>query len=120
MSNYYSDLLGDGPEMRTIDYRGRSKDVWFRRINGAERIQLLQGQTMQAGGEGKPSFKIDLADSAERNAKLIFFSNVDEQGKAVFKNVGEVKALPDDLIAVLYKHASEVNQELEDAAAGNA
>lgn len=112
-SSFFNDLLGDGPEERTITYRGREKVCHFRRITGAERIHLLQGQTMQAGGEGKPSFKIDLADSAERNAKLVTFSLCDAAGKPIYKNYQDVKSLPDDLIAVLYKHASEINAEAE-------
>lgn len=109
--NPFDEFLHDGPERREITYRGKEKVVYFRRITGEERIALLKGQKMQTGGDGKPSMMIDLADSAERTAKLVWFSCCDESGKGVFKNVGEVKALPDDLINLLNTHASEVNSE---------
>lgn len=112
--NPFDEFMQDGPERREITYRGKPKVTYFRRITGEERIALLKGQSMQTGGNEKPSFKIDLADSAERSAKLVFFSCCDEAGKGVFKNVGEVKALPDDLINLLHKNANEVNSEDED------
>lgn len=110
-SNFFDDILGGGAEKRTIEYRGQKKDVWFRGITGAERIKLLEGQVMDAGGEGKPSFKIDLGKSAENNARLVQFSTVDENGKQVFESIGDVKKMPDDLIALLYKEASSINKE---------
>lgn len=110
-SNFFDDIVGNGPEKRTIDYRGQKKDVWFRRITGAERISLLEGQVMESSGEGRPSFKIDLAKSAEKNAKLIQFSTVDEFGAQVFDSIGAVKKMPDDLLTLLYKEANDVNKE---------
>lgn len=120
MSNkpgFYDDILNGELEKRDFTYNGKQKTTFFRKVSGAERIELLRGQTMQAGGGNeKPTFSIDLADSAERNAKLIAFSNVDGDGKQIFANGAEVKKLPDDLISILYKFASEVNKEEMDEA----
>lgn len=115
-SKYYDDIIDGEAESRTFTYRGKEKTVFFRRITGGERIALLRGQKMQAGGDSKPTFSIDLADSAERNALLIAYSNVDETGKPVFSGAEAVKKLPDDLITILHKFASEVNAEEIDEA----
>jgi len=109
---FYDDIIDNEAESKTFTYRGKEKTAFFRRINGAERITLLRGQKMQAGGDSKPSFTIDLAESAERNALLIAYSNVDAEGKPVFSGAEAVKKLPDDLITILYGFAAEVNKEV--------
>lgn len=109
---FYDDIIDGEAESKTFTYRGKEKTAFFRRITGGERITLLRGQKMQAGGDAKPSFTIDLAESAERNALLIAYSNVDAEGKPVFSGAEAVKKLPDDLITILYGFAAEVNKEV--------
>lgn len=126
MSNdFFADIIDTAPIEREITYRGKTKTVWFRRLEAGERLDLLRGMRYQAAnsadgkkkGTGSTSFEMDLGEQEERKHKLVAFCVVDERGERVFKNPAEVRKKPDDLVSLLYAEATAVNDSGD---AGNA
>lgn len=126
MSNdFFADIIDTAPVQREINYRGKTKPVWFRRLEAGERLTLLQGMRYQAAnsadskkrGAGSTTFEMDLGDQEARKHKMVAFCVVNERGERVFKNPSEVQKMPDDLISLLYAEAQAVNDSGD---AGNA
>lgn len=118
MSNgkaFFADLLTETPVERTLTYGGVSKKVYFRRINGAERLALTSSQKFLVGGEGsKPTMEMSLQDALRKNQQLVQMASVDQDGKKLFKNLDEVQAMPAQLVEAIAKLAEEVNREVEE------
>lgn len=106
---YFDELTeGDVPVARTVTYRGKEKQVWFRRITGAERLALTKGQMLKVG-DGKGSTELDLGMMNANRHLLVRFSCVTEEGKQVFNGLPEVQKLPAALVDELANHAQSVN-----------
>ena len=63
--------------------------------------------------------RVNLGEFHKRNAMMVFYSNVREDGTPAFKSEREVLALPAKLLDALVKLADEVNKEDGDLAVGN-
>lgn len=113
-NDYFADLLeGEGPQKRTVEHKGKTKDVYFRRITGAERVKLARGQRVKVGTDN--TMDLDISDMLINRHQLVQFCNVTEDGKQVFARVEDVQALPDWLVTQLAKHADDVNKDVEEA-----
>lgn len=111
MSKYFEDLVSNEPVERTVEHDGKSKTVWFRKINAGERLKLARGQRVTLGDQNTSKTEIDIGDLTTRQHMLVQFSVVDENGKNVFQNVTDVQKLPNQLVDKLYQFAEDVNRE---------
>ena len=100
-NDYFADLRADAPVERELKYRDRTRKVHFRRITAGERTQLLQGQSVQIGGDAAKSRSVDLADMTTRRHQLVQFMLVRPDGTNVYATLADVQAEPDDLIDAL-------------------
>lgn len=109
MSNdYFADLREGAIVERTLSYRGRERKVHFRPLTAGERVQLLQGQTLSIGDDGKPKRPdLDLAYLTSRRQLLVQFMLVRPDGTNVYADLASVQSEPEDLVDALYALAAE-------------
>lgn len=104
---------------RTIKWLDTERDFFFRRVSGEDRVKLTTGQRWQMGakkGEDQENTTtFDLGDLETRKQMLVQFATFDEQGKKVFRNLADVRALPGQAIDLLHREAEDVNKDLEDS-----
>jgi hypothetical protein len=112
----YEHLYSNSPISRELNYKGKNETVYFKPLNAGERLLLKTGQKGSVKA-GETSFQVDLGDEDARNQKYLYFVNCTADGKRVFKNEGEVKALPSDLLDELLKLARDALAESDE---GNA
>jgi hypothetical protein len=116
MSKYYEDLVDTAPVARELKYRGKTKTVYFRRLDAGQRLKLVAGQKMAFGADGqRGSMEMDMGEISRNRHQLVQFTNVSEVGAPIFNTLDEVQALPDSLVSALAQLADEVNKD-EDAA----
>lgn len=114
--SYYEDLIDTAPISRELKYAGKTRRIYFTRLEAGQRLKLVAGQKMSFGSDGKRgSMDMDMGDVSRNRHMLVQFTNVTEEGKPVFKSLAEVQALPDTLVAELARHADEVNNDEDDA-----
>lgn len=106
----YEHLYSNEPIERTLEYKGKTEQVYFKRLNAGERFQLKAGQKGSVKA-GESSFEVDLGDMEARNQKFLHFANVKANGQRVFKTPQEVAALPGDLFDALLKLATDALAE---------
>lgn len=112
MSDFLSRLTAeDNPEAREVTIDGETGTVWFRRLSAGEREELLKGIHVSHVPGSKGSVDIDLGQNERQRHMLVRFSVCDEDGKRVFRNLSDVQKLASRKVAVLARHAEEVNQE---------
>lgn len=115
MSDFLDMLVApDAPEAREVTVDGQTGTVYFRRISAGEREQLLKGLKVVHTPGGGSTVDIDLAENERQSQMLVLFSVCREDGSRFFTNVDQVKKLPHHKLAVLARHASEVNRESDD------
>lgn len=115
MSDFLTRLAqGDAPVPKEVTIGGETGTVYFRRISGAQREQLLKGMKLSHTPGGSGSIDIDLGENEKQRHMLVAFSVCDESGKRVFTDIKDVAKLQADRIAELWRHASAVNEEGED------
>lgn len=102
------------PVARLIKWDGKEQEFWFKRITGAQRMQLTSGQRISVGRDSN-QMEVDLGDVTRRQHMLVHFSVCNETGERQFRTLEDVKALPSTAIALLFRAAEEVNKEDEDA-----
>lgn len=108
---YFDDLIeGVGPVEKVLEYNGKSKPVFFRRITALERVKLARGQKVSVG-DGKGTTELDLGELAANRHMLVLFATITEDGKQVFNGLPEVQKLPDDLVGKLAVLAQEANDD---------
>ncbi len=101
-------LQADAPIAREVNFSGKVGTVWFKRINAAQRMQILQGQRVQAAS-GKTSVDIDLGDNEKTKLMLVQFCVCNEDGKPYFASLEAIKKLEASKVQVLFDHATAVN-----------
>lgn len=112
--DFLDEVLNDnGPVEKQITYNGKSGPAYFKRITGAQKLQLVKGRKYTyntAGPDAPQSIDIDLEDNEKSQHLMVHFSCCDAAGRPKFKTVGDVQKLDAQLIAALYEAASEVNK----------
>ena len=112
MSDFLTRLSqADAPEAREVTIGGETLTVYFRRISGAEREQLLKGMKLAHALGGSGNIDIDLGENERQRHLLVMFSVCDESGNRVFKDVKDVRKIQADRINALWRHANAVNEE---------
>lgn len=111
----YENLINNSPTPATLRYQGNEETVYFRRLTAGEHMRTQKG-TKGTVKQGESSFELDLGDVAARNHLILSFSNVDKDGKQVFRNVAEVDKLPHDFVEALLLARGEA---IKDDEAGN-
>lgn len=116
-NNFFADLLDTELAEKTLTYRGKSKQVFFKPLTAGESLALLKGQAVPftIGADGQPTgggvVSFDLYDNREKQLKALAFRLCDEKGKAVFRNLNDLSSQPLDLINALLELLGEVNAE---------
>lgn len=91
---------------------------YFKRISAAQRQDLLRGQRVVTRGDGA-EIEIELGANEASKHKLVFICACNPDGTPLFNSVREVAALGASVCNALYEAAKKVNEEGEEAAAGN-
>lgn len=104
----------DAPIAKEVTIGGETGIVYFRRISGAQREQLLKGTKLAHTPGGSGSIDIDLGENERQRHLLVLFSVCDESGERLFKDIKDVRQLQADRINQLWRHASAVNEEDDD------
>jgi len=112
MNSFFSDIAKTRHIPAVLEYRGTSKDVWFRPLIAAERAELSRGQKIRLRGredstQEQNNIEVDAHDIIIRTHKFLAFCCVDERAKQVFKNANEVGQLPEDLVTALNNLAND-------------
>jgi len=116
MSDFLNRLIAeDEPEEREVTFDGETGSVWFRRVSGGERAQLLQGlKVSHVPGTNEGTVDVDLGNNEHQKHLLVQFSVCTEEGKRVFKTIRDVEKIPNRKLKVLLAHAEAVNKDLDD------
>lgn len=113
MSDFLSSIIGAaGPISREVTIAGQTGTVYFRLLNGDQRLQLTKGKKYAVKQGETPTIEVDLGENEAEKQKLILFCVVDETGKPRFKDANQVKALEGHVIDALYRAADAVNKEV--------
>ena len=112
----FAAYIDDTPKEKTITYGGKDIPVLFRRLTGAERLQLTAGQKGSMGAGGA-NWEFDMGDQLSRNQTLVQLSLCDEAGDKVYKSLKQLREDPGDLTNALITVALEALSEF-DADAG--
>jgi hypothetical protein len=107
MSDFLSSIIGAaGPIAREVTVAGQTGTVYFRYLNGDQRLQLTRGKRYNVKSGESPTIEVDLGENEAEKHKLVHFCVVDAAGKQRFKDPASVKALEGHVIDAL---AAEVN-----------
>jgi len=110
--NIYDDIVGNKVMMKTLEYRGHQKSVFFRQLTAAERVNISRGQKISLeSGDRAGVREVDAGETIQRTHKFLFYCNVTEDGKQAFKTEREVGELPEDLVTALNRLANEAIEE---------
>lgn len=117
--NFFDDLLTNEIFERELNYRGKTKTVYFKRLSAGERIALARGQKMTLGsgngdGELAKSVEVDVGEAMGRTHRFLSYTVVDEKGNRVFSNESEVGKLPELLVSKLQLLAEDALQDPEE------
>lgn len=121
MSDFLSEALAEQGQVveKTLTVAGRSGTVWLKRINGAQRQQLLKGQkVVREIGKGSgqaATVEIDLEQNESQRHQLILFCVCKADGSPRYKSADEVAVLPHSIITPLHALVSAFNEEAEGA-----
>lgn len=122
MSDFLSSIIGaSGPIARQVTIAGQTGTVYFRQLNGEQRLQLTKGKRFNVRQGESPTIEVDLGENEAEKHKLILFCVCDEAGKSRFKDVAEIRALAGHVIDALSSEAQRVNKDAfgsEDATPG--
>lgn len=112
MSDFLSSVIqASGPIERQVTINGQTGPMFFRYLNGQQRLQLTKGKKYHVKQGESPTIEIDLAENEAEKQKLILFCVVDASGKSFFKDLAAVGALPSHVIDAVSKAAEAVNKE---------
>ncbi len=109
--DFFADLTDDAPVLRKVTYKGKSKDVYYRKITAGERLTINKNIRARSVGKEAVNTEISLEDLYLRNMMLLQCSAVEENGSRIFKKISEVQELEAGLFDALYKEAEEINKE---------
>ena len=107
---YFSDLIDSGLITRALTVRGKTKDTYWRPLTAGQRVELLRGQVIKSDGTESRVMEIVLADSAERQQKLVQMTLCTEDGTPVYKSLKELQAEPAWLADALGRLAQQVHE----------
>jgi hypothetical protein len=114
VSNFFDDFTaGIKPEARELSYNNVTKTIYIRQLTAAQKLALERGQAIQVAVGGKKvqadqRMQIDMGDFEAKRHQRIAMVVVDEAGKPLFKNPGEVQLQPARLIAAIDKLVEDV------------
>lgn len=108
---YFSDLIDTGLITRPLTARGKTIDTHWRQLTAGQRVELLRGQVVKSDGEGARVVEVVLAESAERQQRLVQMTLCDAEGNPLYKTLRELQAEPAWLVDALVKLADAVHAE---------
>ena len=108
---YFSDLIDSGLIARDLTVRGKSITTYWRQVTAGQRVELLRGQVVKSDGESARVVEVVLADSAERQQRLVQMTLCDADGSPVYPNLKALQSEPAWLVDALVRLAQQVHDE---------
>lgn len=109
----FADIIDDTPIEKELNYNGKTRPVFFKRLTGDQRLQLVRGQRGSVK-DGATSFELDMGDQVARAQLMTSFSLCDVDGKPLYKNVGDFRREPEGLINALTNLCAEALKDEDD------
>lgn len=125
MTDFIDSFLNSGALVeKEISFNGQTGTAYFRRMTGAQKLQLVKGRKYNYNAREKQVdvLEIDLEENERTQHMVIAFCVCNEDGTPKFKNPEAAAKLDAGLLNALFKAANEVNQNAseEDNAPGEA
>lgn len=103
----YEHLYSKNLLSKEVTFGDTTETLYFKHLTAGEKMQLNKGLKGEVQA-GVSTFELDLGELEEKNHLKLFYTNVDENGKRVFKNVKEVSDLPDSIYSIILATCNEL------------
>ena len=110
--SYFSSLVSEALIERPLTLGNQTVTTYWRALTAGQRLTLLKGQIIKTSGEGGV-MEVNLAESAERNQKLVQLTLCDAEGQPVYKTLAALQAEPSRLVEALVRIANDVARDDE-------
>jgi hypothetical protein len=113
MTDFIDELVsGLAPVEMEFSFNGKTGKAFFKRITGAQKLQLVKGRKYKYDTTAGASqiVDVDLEDNERNQHQVILFCVCKEDGSNRFKRIEDVQNLDAGLLSALYDVANRVNR----------
>ena len=111
---YFSDITDGSLTEKELSVRGKTKPTFWKHLTAGQRVELLRRQVVKSDGSEMRIIEVNLAESAERNQRLVQMTLCDRNGNPVYGSLKELQEEPDWLVSALGALANNVHSEADE------